>query len=52
MKGLAPQLEELKIPKAEYGKASKEPVKLTNFDPSSVKVDHPSFLDLFHRPQL
>lgn len=39
-------LEELKLVKAEYGKASKEPVKPTNFDPSSVKVDHPSLLDL------
>ena len=57
-------LDELKFAKAEYGKASKEPVKPTNFDPSSVKVDHTSFLDLlrsgqmqlcfhyFHRPQL
>ena len=40
-------LKKLKFAKAEYGKAStKEPVKQTIFDPSSVKVDHTSFLDL------
>ena len=38
-------LEELKIAKAEYGKTSKQPLKPTSFDPTSVEFDHNSFME-------
>ena len=38
-------LEELKITKAEYGKASKQAIKPTTFDPTSLELDHLSFMD-------
>ena len=38
-------LEELQIAKAEYGKNTKQPIKPTTFDPTSIELDNESFMD-------
>ena len=38
-------LEELKIAKAEYGKNTKQPIKPTTFDLTSLELDNESFMD-------
>ena len=59
-------LEELKIAKTEYGKATKQAIKPTTFYPTSLELDHLLFMDSLraggacaisssasdHRPQL
>ena len=38
-------LEGVKIAKTKYGKAAKQAIKLTTFDPTSLELDHLLFTD-------